>query len=142
MEEINMKKLVILGLVAVMLLPLLAIGCGNGSTIEITLDDFTTQISMVKNVTLNAQDTLTVKLGSNPSTGFGWEDAVIGNGVIIQQTSRNFIAATSGLAGAPGTDVWVFTAKSAGTTTISIQYDRSWETLPPTYTLTINVTVK
>ncbi len=141
-----MKKMIILGLVAVMLLPLLVTGCGSGSgstTIEITLDNFSAQTNMVKNVTLNAQDTLTVKLGSNPSTGFGWEEAVIGNAVIIGQTSRDFIAPTvAGISGAPGNDVWVFTAKSAGTTTISFKYDRSWETVPATYTLTINITVK
>ena len=141
-----MKKLVILSLVALMLLPLLAMGCGSGSgstTIEITLDDFAAQTNMVKNVTLNAQDTLTVKLGSNPTTGFDWEDAVIGNAAIIEQASRNFIAPTvTGIVGAPGTDVWVFNGKSAGTTTIIFNYDRSWESVPATYTLMINVTVK
>jgi inhibitor of cysteine peptidase len=140
-----MKKLIILGLVAVMLLPLLAIGCSSASgpsTIELTLDDFSAQSHIVKDVTLNPQDTLTVKLGTNPSTGYSWADAVIGNASIIEQTSRDYVAPTTTLTGAPGTDVWVFTAKSAGATTISFNYSRPWETGPATYTLTINVTVK
>jgi predicted secreted protein len=45
--------------------------------------------------------------------------------------------------GAPGTDVWVFDAKAAGTATITFSYARSWEEgTPATYTLTVNVTVK
>ncbi len=141
-----MKKLVILGFVAIMMVPLLAIGCGGGSgssTIELTLDDFAAQNNIVKNVTINAQDTLTVKLGSNPSTGYSWGDAEIGNTAIVTQTSRDYLAPTAtGIVGAPGTDVWVFNGKSAGTTTINFSYSRSWESGPATYTLTINVTVK
>jgi inhibitor of cysteine peptidase len=140
-----MKKLVVLGLVALLVLPLFVIGCGGGSsssTIELTLDDFSAQNNIVKNVTLNAQDTLTVKLGSNPSTGYSWADAVIGNTAVIEQTSYNYVEPTAtGIVGAPGTDVWVFTAKAAGTTTITFNYSRPWESGPATFTLTINITV-
>jgi inhibitor of cysteine peptidase len=146
-EKITMRKLVILGLVAVMLLPLLVIGCGSGSgstTIELTLDELAAQNNVVKNITLNPQDTLTVKLGSNPTTGFSWADAVIGNAAVIEQVSRDYIAPTAtGIVGAGGTEVWVFSAKSDGTTTIQFSYGRPWQGGEQgIYTLTINVTVK
>jgi inhibitor of cysteine peptidase len=145
-EEINMKKLVFLGLVAVMLLPLLAIGCVMSTsaslTAEFTLDDFVAQNNIVANFNLHPQDTLTVKLGSNPTTGYEWEEALISNNSVIEQTSRNYLTPTAtAIVGAPGTDVWVFTAKSSGSTTISFSYSRPWESVPATYTLTINITV-
>ncbi|MDD5338353.1 MAG: protease inhibitor I42 family protein [Dehalococcoidales bacterium] len=139
-----MKKLAFLGLMVIMLLPLLVIGCGgNGSTtFERTLDDFTAQNNIVQSVTLNAGDTLTVKLGSNPTTGFNWDDAAIGNTAVIEQVSRDYLEPTaSGIVGAPGTDVWAFRAKAAGTTTIQFNYSRPWESEPATYTLTLNITV-
>lgn len=141
-----MKKLVFLGLVAVMLLPLLVTGCVTGAsaslTVEFTLDDFVAQNNIVANFNLHPQDTLTVKLGSNPTTGYSWEDAVIGNTAIIEQASHEYLAPTAtAIVGAPGTDVWVFTAKSSGSTTISFSYSRPWESVPATYTLTINITV-
>jgi inhibitor of cysteine peptidase len=146
MEDMNMKKLVFLGLVAVMLLPLLVTGCVTRAsaslTAEFTLDDFVAQNNIVTNINLNAQDTLTVRLGSNPTTGYSWEDALITNTAIIEQTSHEYLAPTAtAIVGAPGTDVWVFTGKSSGTTTITFSYDRSWETVPAVYTLTINITV-
>jgi inhibitor of cysteine peptidase len=144
-EEINMKKLVFLGLVAVMLLPLLAIGCGGGPksvTLEVTLDDFTAQSTITRNITIDVNGTLTVKLGSNPTTGYSWEDAVIGVTTIIDQTSHEYVAPTATeVVGAPGTDVWVFTAKSSGSTTITFNYSRPWESGPALYALTINVLV-
>jgi len=139
-----MKKLAFLGLMVIMLLPLLVIGCGgNGSTtFERTLDDFTAQNNIVQSVTLNAGDTLTVKLGSNPSTGFDWEEAVITNTAIIEQVFRDYLESTAtGVVGAAGTTVFNFKAKSTGTTSIEFKYSRPWESVPATYTLTLNITI-
>jgi inhibitor of cysteine peptidase len=141
-----MKKTLILGLVFILLLPLLMLGCtsSEAKTIELTLDDFSAQNNMVKDVTLTPDSSLTVKLGSNATTGYSWGEAVISTAAVIAQASREFVAPTAtGLVGAPGTDVWVFNAKAAGTTTIKMSYGRPWEGgEKDTFTLTINVTVK
>lgn len=146
-----MKKLVILGLVSIMLLPLLAVGCTSATqttapatqTIDITMDEFAAQQSQVINIDLAVQGTLTVKLGSNPTTGYNWEDVSITNTDVIEQLSRNYEAPTAGLMGAGGTEVWVFSALETGTTTISFNYSQSWDGgVKDAYTVTINVNVK
>jgi inhibitor of cysteine peptidase len=142
-----MKKLVFLSLAAVLLLPLLALGCSGGAgdqTIELSLDDFESQNNIVKSIEVGASGTLTVKLGANPTTGYQWGDAQISNQAVISQKSYNYVEPEdTELMGAPGTDVWVFDAKAAGTATITFSYARSWEEgTPATYTLTVNVTVK
>ncbi|MBN1160817.1 MAG: protease inhibitor I42 family protein [Dehalococcoidales bacterium] len=142
-----MKKIVVFSLATLMLIPLLALGCGGGGgdqTIELSLDDFQAQNNIVKSVEVGSSGTLTVKLGSNPTTGYEWGDADISNTAVIAQKSHNYIEPEdTDLMGAPGTDVWVFDAKAAGSATITFSYSRPWEEgTPATYTLTINVTVK
>lgn len=146
-KDMNMKKMVILGLVAVMLLPLMAVGCTSSiksATFELTLDDFAAQNSITTNtIEIDVNGTLTVRLGSNPTTGYSWEDAVIGNTTKIEQTSHDYVAPTATeIVGAPGTDVWVFTGLKTGSTTITFNYSRPWESVPAIYTLIINVTIK
>jgi len=143
-----MKKLVVLSLAALLLLPLLALGCGGDGgagdqTIELSLDDFTAQNNIVKSVEVGSSGTLTVKLGANPTTGYQWGDAQISNTSVIAQQSYNYVEPEdTDLMGAPGTDVWVFDTKAAGSATITFSYGRSWEEGDATYTLTVNVTVE
>jgi predicted secreted protein len=154
MEAINMKKLVILGLVAVMLLPLLVIGCGgqaattptipsDSQTIEITLDQFSEQSNILQTIDMPVHGTLTVKVGSNPSTGYSWGEPRITPDGAAQLASHNYVAPTStGLVGAAGTDVWVFSFADATTATIKISYGQPWEGgAKDTYILTILVRV-
>jgi inhibitor of cysteine peptidase len=141
-----MKKMIFLGLVAVMLLPLLMIGCVSSeiksATLELTLDDFAAQNNITGNISIDVNGTLTVKLGSNPTTGYEWEDVIITNALTVEQVSNEYIEPTNtAIVGAPGTDVWVFNGKLSGTTTITFSYSRPWESVPATYTLTINITV-
>ena len=142
-----MKKLVIFGLVSILLLPLLMVGCGGGGgakTIEITLDEFMAQNDVVKSVEISHPGSLTVKLGSNPTTGYGWEEANISNTAVVTQASREFVGPeNTGMVGAGGTDVWVFDSKNVGNATIKFNYSRPWEGGEKgTFTLTINLTVK
>jgi inhibitor of cysteine peptidase len=147
-----MKKLVLISLAAILLLPLLIAGCASTTqntapetqTIEITLDQFSTQKDVVKNIDLAVQGTLTVKLGANPTTGYSWTDAEITDPAVINQISRNYVAPDTGLVGAGGTEVWVFnSSNNPGTATIKMSYGQPWEGgEKDTFTLTINVTVK
>ncbi|MFA5308914.1 MAG: protease inhibitor I42 family protein [Dehalococcoidales bacterium] len=141
-----MKKTIILGLITILLVPLLVMGCGAGTktTIELSLDDFAKQNNMVKNITVSPHGIITVTLGSNASTGYQWGEAAIGDTSKVAEATRQFVEPTQeGIAGAPGKDVWTFDAKAAGSTTITFSYSRPWEGgEQDTYTLTINVTVK
>ncbi len=152
----KMKSLVFFGIIYILLLPLLAIGCDKSTpsdttipttpafTLNYTLDNFTDENNIVKNVEVSPSGTFIVKLGSNPSTGFSWGDAEISAKDVIAQGSSEFIKPTdTSIVGAPGTDVRIFKAIKAGTATIKFSYSRPWEGgEPDEYTLTINVTVK
>jgi inhibitor of cysteine peptidase len=169
-EEIKMKKSVILGLVLVIALPLLALGCQKAQsatlppttptesvpayhggeeakTIEITTDDFAAQNSITKDIEVIRPGSLIVSLGANPTTGFQWgENATIQDTSVVVQASYQFVEPEQTgepIVGAPGKSVWVFDSKNPGTTTIGFSYDRPWEGGEKgQWTLTINVTVK
>jgi predicted secreted protein len=152
-----MKKLVILGLVSILLLPLLAIGCSANATTEttsylkeqtiaISLDEFAAQNHIVKNIDLALLGDLTVKLGSNPTTGYSWgEWPSIDQQDICNLISHRYEEPTNtDIVGAGGTDVWEFKGVLVkDTTTIKFSYSRPWEGgEKDLYTLTVNVTVK
>jgi inhibitor of cysteine peptidase len=151
-----MKKLFIFGLLSILLLPLLMAGCASSKevasttaaskaqTVEITLDEFSSQKSMLKYVELVQPGTLTVRLGSNPTTGYSWEDAEIVHPSVIKQISRNYEKPTdTGLVGVGGTEVWVFNTTDTGLAMIKMSYGQSWAGgEKDAYTVTINVNVR
>ena len=154
-----MKKATIFGLVALMLLPLLALGCGtaksaeqtvppvNGGqqakTIEIATDDFAAQNDITRDIELVVPGSLIITLGANPTTGFSWGEAEISDASVVAQDSHNYVEPQSDAVGAPGKDVWVFDSKAPGSATIKMSYGRPWEGgEQDEWTLTINVTVK
>ena len=90
-------------------------------SIEISYEDFTEGKYFTWVANADVGDKVVVTLGSNPTAGFEWPDmAQIGNKEILQQT---------GVVGASGKDVWTFKALKKGTTTISMDYSRPWETI-------------
>ena len=162
-----MKRLLVSGLICIFMLPLLASSCdkttstvtpvitnntmipasttsANEKTIDLTLDNFVTQNNIVENVAIGQPGTLTLRLGSNASTGFAWGDPAISDMNVIVQSSTNSIAPTdTKLVGAPGTEVRVFSTVKAGTATIKLSYSQPWAGgQKDIYTLTINITVK
>src|SRR4030042_3870712 len=103
-----MKKTLIFGLVSILLLPVLMIGCNTeepptkttmppitsgqeAKTIELTLDDFTAQNNIVKDIDIIRPGSLIVSLGSNPTTGYQWGEAEISAPSVIAQQSHNFV---------------------------------------------------
>ena len=87
------------------------------------MDDVLNQSVIAQNVTLEVGNTLTVKLGSNYSTPYRWKaDTKIGDETIVKQTSHEFVQPTTDALGAPGTEVWTFTALKPGITTITTYY--------------------
>jgi len=125
-----MKKLILIGAVAAILLLLLA--CSPTSrqvSLEASCDDFADSNYISKQIEVAAGDSFTVTLCSNPTTGFTWpESAQISDQTVLQQTAHEFISpGEEGLVGAAGEDVWTFKALKKGTSTISTDYSRPWE---------------
>jgi len=150
-----MKRIFIFGLFSVLLLPLLITGCASEKqasptsalktqTVEITLDEFSAQKSMLKYVETTYPGIVTVRLGSNPTTGYSWEVTEIVHPEVIKQASSNYEEPKdTGLVGAGGTDVWVFNATDTGLAMIRMSYGQPWSGgEKDAYTVTINVNIR
>jgi inhibitor of cysteine peptidase len=96
-----------------------------------------------KQIELSPGDSLVVTLDSNPSTGFSWSISGITDEVVIGEVSNEFNGADTGMMGAGGQEVWTFEAVDKGTSTIEMQYSRSWETgVEPAGTFNVTIVVK
>jgi inhibitor of cysteine peptidase len=150
MAEMTFVKIRLLVTVA-MLVSSMLVGCTletrdapSTKTLQVPMDDVLKQSTITQNVTLAVGNTLTVKLGSNFSTPYRWTpNAKIGDSTIVQQTDHDFVKPTTDYMGAPGTEVWTFTALKSGTTTISTSYASFvGKDTKPACTYTANVTVQ
>ena len=108
---------------------LLACAPPTATSVEVSCDDFGAQPHISKQINVAADNTFTVTLCSNRTTGFQWsESAQISDQTVVQQTGHEFIAPdTTGMVGAPGNEVWTFKALKKGTSTIDLEYSRPWE---------------
>lgn len=112
--------------------------------LQVPMDDVLKQDVITQNITLAVGNTLIVKLGSNYTTPYRWKpDTKIGDSAVIKQISHEFVQPTSDMLGAPGTEVWTFTALQRGTTTITTSYTSFVsKDAKPACTYTANVTVQ
>jgi len=95
-----------------------------------------------KQIILSPGDSLVVTLDSNPSTGFAWSISGITDEAVIDDVGNEFVGADTGMIGAGGQEVWTFQAGDKGTSTIEMQYSRSWETgVEPAATFSVTVVV-
>ncbi|MFC1893683.1 protease inhibitor I42 family protein [Chloroflexota bacterium] len=125
-----MKLKIILILAAVTtLLSLFACSQASQISLEIPYEDFTRDQHFTWAANTDIGDTIIVKVGSNPTTGFTWPDIVqISNQDIVRQTDHKFVSpGQTAVPGASGKDVWTFKALKTGTTTISMGYSKPWE---------------
>ncbi|WP_276004803.1 protease inhibitor I42 family protein [Mycobacterium heidelbergense] len=129
----------------------LGVGCAfpsrnppTSKTLRVPMSDVLRQNVITQHVTLAVGNTLTVKLGSNYSTPYRWKaDTAIGDSAIVRQKSHQFVQPTSDALGAPGTEVWTFTALKPGTTTITTSYASIvGKDAKPVCTYTATVTVQ
>lgn len=126
------SKLVLVCIVLVLSLSL--ISCSpDGSTatdMQVSCDDFTEQKHISRQLEVAANSSFTVTLCSNPSTGFQWESATIGDGTVLEQLDHRTASPDSDSPsppGSPGQETWTFKALSKGETTVSMDYSRPWE---------------
>jgi inhibitor of cysteine peptidase len=95
--------------------------------IEVGIDELMQNKQLVRSIEINKGDTLTLTLGSNPTTGFSWtEQTLISDKAIIEQTNHESVAPATNALGAAGKEVWTYRALKAGTTEISTEYSRPW----------------
>lgn len=113
-------------------------------TLQVPMKDVLTQSEISQSATLAVGNTLVVELGSNYTTPYRWTpDTKIGDPSVIKQTNHEFVQPTSDALGAPGTEVWTFTALKPGSTTIGTSYTSFVDkNAKPACTYTLNVKVQ
>jgi len=126
-----MKPLLIL-VSAVLALLIYAPSCSQGKTdtpLDVSCNDFITNNHISQQVEVTADNSITLSLCSNPSTGFQWSQAAeISDNTVIQQVDHIYLQpeAKSPI-GAPGKQVWTFKGLKKGTATVSLEYSRPGE---------------
>ena len=89
---------------------------------------------------------MSITLESNPSTGYSWYAAISNIAVLAQMGEPEYTApaeSSTPMVGAAGAQTFLFQATEIGSTTITLEYKRGWETdVAPEKTITITVEVK
>ena len=143
------SKLILMCVMAAISLCLLACSpAPKQVSVDASCDNFMKLQHISKEVEVAVDGSLTVTLGSNPTTGFLWsESADISDQTVLQQTGHEYITPEGEgdeppAPGTPGQEVWTFKALKKGTTEVSMEYSRPWEGGEKgewTYTLTVVV---
>jgi predicted secreted protein len=156
MKKCKINKGIFLGLVLAISLPFVFVSCAgtqaatemittqttesainnvpplnDGTTsiqIEFTYDQLLNQKHITQTIEVALPGSLIVILGSNRTTGYQWrENAVIGDLVILNQYSHQFVEPQTVMMGVAGKEVFVFKTLVNGISTIQLQYSRPWE---------------
>ena len=126
-----MKRLLIL--VAVVAICLLT-GC---------VGEIKTYTDSGQTVDIGVNQEFVIALGSNPTTGYMWQESHDGNAVeLVEKTYKPGKEAKQGLVGAGGVEYFRFKALKTGEAEITLVYKRPWEEPTPqdvTKVFTINI---
>jgi inhibitor of cysteine peptidase len=91
-------------------------------------------------VSVRVGQTFTLKLRSNPTTGYVWALAEPLSEGIIRFIGREYSAEKTDRVGAGGAEIWTFRAVGIGETQIGLKYVRPWEKdTAPAETVTFRV---
>ncbi|MFI5776059.1 protease inhibitor I42 family protein [Nocardia sp. NPDC051570] len=82
-----------------------------------------------KDVSLTVGQQLVLSLQANHTTGYQWKMQALDQSIVEQVGDPEYHPASTSNSpmGAGGTSVWHFTAVAPGTTTLALDYARSWE---------------
>jgi predicted secreted protein len=95
-----------------------------------------------KSIQLNVQDTLTVRLKSNETTGYTWSVLPVST-TCLKLQSQDDVGTPNSPTGAGGKHIFIFQAVSPGKGVLTLHYVRSWEKPDPNETrFTVNVTIQ
>ena len=117
----------------------------QASELGATCEEFAATPTIGQSAELSIGQDISVALCSNPSTGFSWEDATIGDPALVTLVSQAYSApdeASLPIVGRAGGEVVKLHANAAGTTAVSLRYSRPWEGGEKgewTYELTVTV---
>jgi len=114
------------------------VACSNAPEIALTKNDNGKTIIAAPN------QSITLTLDSNATTGYKWNLTGEPNAQIVKFVSSNYNAPqnTGGLVGVGGTETWKFQAIGAGTTTLKLAYFRPFDPKDVGGEFTLTVTVK
>lgn len=89
-----------------------------------------------------AGEPFVIALTSNPTTGFSWQ--LNYDSTMLTLAGKDYVQdpSASGRVGAGGTEKFTFQGVEAGTTKVTLTYQRPWESAPPAQTKVFNVTIK
>jgi inhibitor of cysteine peptidase len=92
-------------------------------------------------VVLYVGDAISVKLTSNPTTGFSWSVANLP--AVLQQLESKTETGKGGRAGESGFQYFTFKAKAAGESTLKLNYARPFEkNSPPAKTFFVSISIE
>lgn len=74
---------------------------------------------------------VTIRLDSNPTTGYSWQLAEPYDESIVRLLEAEYTPPTTRRVGAGGKESWTFLALKKGTAKISLKYVRPWEINKP-----------
>lgn len=89
-------------------------------------------------ITVDVKTVYRWELESNPTTGYNWYLRSDG-GLTIE---TEFIDSKKDLCGAPGTMVFLISSDVKGTFTLTAEYKRQWENVPPADTKVLTITFR
>ena len=123
-------------------LPVLLAGCWLPALLTTGIN--LTESSDGNAIITNVGTQITVTLASNATTGYRWEHTELDT-LVVENTGQTYVPpASTDLVGAGGSERWEFTARAAGTTTLTLEYRRPNEPegTEAENTFLVNVTVQ
>jgi len=98
--------------------------------VNVSAQEFIDHQHISQQVEVDRGASLIIVLGSNPSTGFNWnETAQLDDATMLQQAGHKYVTTESTgqpLLGAPSQEQWTLKALKAGITKIAFQYSQPW----------------
>lgn len=132
-------------LALILLVGLLAACNNNESAKDSGSTKVVTEADNGREIHLAVGEQLVVKLGSNVTTGYSWNDRSNGELVIQQQGTSTYVAKAHapGVVGSGGIETWKYKAVKSGKQTLRLDYNRPWEKeAAPAQTVSFSVVVK
>jgi len=125
-------------IVVMLLMSIIAAGCGPTGEVRLDMADNGRQIEV------EVDQNLVISLESNPTTGFSWELVELEDPILQLMGEAEFQPSESKeIVGAGGTEIFRFKAVSIGQTTLTLVYHRSWEEgVEPLETFNLNIVVR
>jgi predicted secreted protein len=95
--------------------------------VEISCNEFNENPHSIRNeFQVEIGDKITVKLCSNPTTGFQWDyETTVEN--VLKEEDHDFEELEGDIPGAMGREIWTFEAVKKGTTKVQMEYSQPWE---------------